>query len=93
MILSVELLLPDVVTETGFGVKDALVLDGKPEMLRLTEPLPPTPVSVTVTLPLEPRFTVSDDPDREIVKSAGTFSVTVAVCVVPSDPVPVIVSV
>ena len=59
------------VAVTGFGVKDAVVLDGKPDMLRVTELLPPTAVKFTVTLPFEPRFTVSDGADNEIPKSGG----------------------
>jgi hypothetical protein len=72
--------LPEVVT--GFGVNEALVRDGRPEILRLTELLPPTPTRLTVTVPLEPRFTVSDD-SGSIVKSAGTFIVTDVLCVAP----------
>ena len=89
VIFSVELL--EVVT--GFGANQALVFDGRPEILRLTELLPPTPTRLTVTLPLEPRFTVSDD-SGSIVKSAGTFTVTSVLCVAPLlVSVPVIVSV
>ena len=90
VIFSVE--LPEVVT--GFGVNEALVLDGGPEMLRVTELLLPTLTRLTVRLPLEPRFTVSDAADREIVKSAaGTFTVTDVLWVGPLLPsLPVIVS-
>ncbi len=78
---------------TGFGVNDALVLGGKPEMLKLTTELPPfTAPRLTVTLLLEPRTTVRDKAEREIVKSVGTLTVTVVVCV-PLGPVPVMASV
>jgi hypothetical protein len=88
LIVNVE--VPVVVT--GFGVNEVLVFDGRPEMLKLTELPPPTAPRLTVTLLLDPRFTVRDGVDREIVKSAGTFTVTVVVCV-PLGPVPVMVSV
>jgi hypothetical protein len=90
--LIVNMELPDGVRETGFGVNEALVFDGRPAMLRPTEVFP-VAASVTVTLLLEPRFTVIDEGDREIVKSgSGTFTVTVVLCV-PLDPVPVTVTV
>jgi hypothetical protein len=64
-IVSVE--LPEAVT--GLALKLALVLDGKPLTLKLTELEPPTAVSEMVELPLEPRLTVSDGGDAEILKS------------------------
>lgn len=88
--LMVNVELPVVIT--GFGVNEALVFDGRPEILKLTELPPPTAPTLTVTVLLDPRFTVRDAVDREIVKSAGTFTVTVVVCV-PLGPVPVRVSV
>ena len=88
LIFSVE--VPEAVT--GFGVNEALVLDGKPEMVRFTELLPPIAVKFTVTVPLDPRATVSDEADNEIPKSAVTLSVIVAVWIAV-EPVPVIVSV
>ena len=84
MIFSVE--LPEVVT--GFGENEELVRGGRPEMLRLTELLPPTAVRLTVTLPADPRFIVSDGCDNETEKSACTFNATVV-----EWDVPVIVSV
>ncbi len=95
VILSVEL-LPEMVTATGFGVKDALVFAGKGATLKLTELLPPTPTRLTVTLPPEPpRFTVSNGDDREMLKFAGTLTVTDVLCVSPLllASVPVIKSV
>ena len=89
-IVSVE--LPGVVT--GFGLKVALVLDGRPEVLRIIELLPPTPLRLTVTVLLEPRPTVRDEDDNVIPKSGDTLTtltVTVVLCV-PLGPVPVIVS-
>ena len=84
--------LPEVVTVTGFGVNEPFVFDGSPEMLRLTELLPPTAARLTVTLPLDPRLTVRDGGGGENTKSAVTFTVTVVLCV-PLGPVPVMVSV
>jgi hypothetical protein len=80
-IFSVE--LPPAVTE--LGVKLALTFDGRAEMLNATELLPPISVVFTVTVPLEPRFTVRDVGDTEIPKSAAgvTVSDTVVVCVPP----------
>ena len=54
---------------TGLVLKLALVLGGKPLTLKLTELDPPTAVSVMAELPVEPRLTVSDVGDAEIVKS------------------------
>ena len=82
--------VPEVVT--GFGLNEALVLGGRPDTLRFTELLPPTAPRLTVTMPLDPRLTVRDDSDRDIVKSADTFTVTVVACV-PSGPVPLMRSV
>jgi len=90
VIFNVE--LPDVVT--GFDENDALVRGGRPEMLRLTELLLARAVRLTVTVPFDPRFIVSDGCDNEIEKSACTFSVTVAECVAKVVvSVPVMVSV
>jgi hypothetical protein len=64
----------------GLALKLALVLDGKPLTLRLTELDPPTAVSEMVELPLEPRLTVSDVGDAEMLKSgAGAKTTTVRV--------------
>ena len=54
---------------TGLALKLPLVLGGKPLTLRLTELDPPSMPSVTKELPVEPRLTVSDVGDAEIVKS------------------------
>jgi hypothetical protein len=67
-IVSVE--LPGAVTL--LGEKDALVWDGKFEALSATEP---PPLTFTVSLPLDPRFTVSELAESE---SENTFTVTVA---------------
>lgn len=66
--------LPEVLT--GLGLKLALVLGGNPLTLRVTELEVFTAPSDTVELTLEPRFTVIDDGDAEIVKSAGGAETT-----------------
>jgi hypothetical protein len=69
---------------TGFAVKLALVFVGRPEMLSVTELLPPSAVVFTVTDPLDPRLMVSDGAEVESVKSAAvpfTVTLTVVVCV------------
>ena len=79
---------------TEVGANDVVTNAGKPEILRFTTPakLLTDPI-ITVTWPLELRFTVSDDVAFvEMVKSAAgtasTFSVTETERVsVPSDPV------
>jgi hypothetical protein len=77
------------VAVTVFGLNEDDVLDGTPEILSATElDTPFTAVTVTVSDPLELRFTTSVDALVEIVKSAGTVSVTVVECVSgPSVPV------
>ena len=52
----------------GFGEKLAVTLDGRPEMLSVTELLAPTAVKVTVAEPLDFLVTVSLS-GAEIVKS------------------------
>jgi hypothetical protein len=64
-ILSVELELP--VTVTGLGLKLPLVLGGRLLTLKLTELDPPSAVSETVELPVEPRLTITGA--AKIVKS------------------------
>ena len=86
LIFNVE--LPEVVT--GFGVKLAVTLEGTPEALSVTELLGPTATRDTVSVPLDFRFTVSVNVESEILKSAGTLTVMIALCV--PLPVPVIVS-
>jgi hypothetical protein len=82
---------PLFVTEVGANV--AVTSEGNPEMLKFTTPVKPfTAPIVTVSVPLELRFTVMDGGATETVKSAAgtasTCSVTETVCVsVPSDPV------
>lgn len=90
VIFSVD--VPEVVT--GLFEKDALVLEGSPAMLRLTELLPPTATRLTVIAPLLLRFIVSEGADKEMEKSAGTVNVTVVAWVAPVRvSIPVTVSV
>ena len=77
---------------TGFGVNEALVLDGKPVMLSVTELVLPIALKLTVTVPLDPRVTESVDGESERSKSAVTLSVTVAIWFVVC-PAPVTVRV
>ena len=83
------------VAVTGFGVNEALVFEGSPEMLSVTELAPPSAPRETVRLPLDPRLMVSVVTDRFSVKSpagAWTVRLTVALCVRPPlVPVMVIV--
>ena len=82
---------PLFVTEVGANV--AVTSEGKPEMLKFTTPVKPfTALIVTVSVPVELRFTVIVLFFKAMVKlaagTASTFSVTEAVCVsVPSEPV------
>lgn len=71
MKVSVDVPLP----VTDAGVNDAVTSCGNPEMLKFTVPVNPfTPVMVTVSEPVEFRFTVIAG-GAEIVKSAaGTGS-------------------
>ena len=80
------------VAVTGFDEKLAVTLEGTPEILRVTELLAPTAVTVTVALLLDLRVT-EIDVGAEIVKSAGTVTIneTEVVWVMP-PPMPVIVS-
>jgi hypothetical protein len=73
--------VPEVVT--GLFENDALVLEGSPAMLRLTELLPPTATRLTVIAPLLLRLIVSEGADNKILKSTGTFNVTVVTWVAP----------
>ena len=69
---------------TGFGLKLALVLAGRPLMLRLTELDPPMAVSVIVSWPEDPRDIVRLDGEAEMEKSgagAGTDTEKVVACV------------
>ena len=83
--------MPLFVTEVGANV--AVTSEGNPEMLKFTTPRKPfTGLIVTVSVPVELRFTVIVGFVTETVKSAAgtasTCSVTETVCVsVPSDPV------
>ena len=78
---------------TEVGANDAVTSEGKPEMLKFTTPVKPfTALIVTVSVPLELRFTVIVELFTETVKSAAgtasTFKVTEVVWVsVPSEPV------
>ena len=78
---------------TEVGANDVVTSAGKPEILRFTTPVKPfTAPIVTVSVPVELRFTVIALFATEMVKSAAgtasTFRVTETVRVsVPSDPV------
>ena len=73
LIVRVEL-APPVVAVTGFGLKLALVLEGKPLTLRLTELEVFVAVTVTVVDPFDPRLTVSEVGDSERLKSGGLLA-------------------
>lgn len=61
----------------GFGLKLALVRDGRPDTLRLTGALPFTRPMVTVYWPLADRLTFSRDGDADMVKfDAAEFTVS-----------------
>jgi len=78
---------------TEVGANEAVTSEGKPEMLRFTTPVKPfTAPIVTVSVPVELRFTVIVLFFKDTVKSAAgtasTCSVTETVRVsVPSVPV------
>jgi hypothetical protein len=71
-IFSIEL-VPAV---TELGVKLALTLEGRPEMLSATVLLAPIIVVFTVTEPFNPRLTVSDVGATEMPKSAPVVTVS-----------------
>jgi len=90
LIVSVE--LPGAFT--GFGLKLALLLPGKPDTLKVTG-LPP-PVMFTVTDPLRGCVIVSEDGETEIPKSDAapcTWTDTVVECGPAEALLPVIVTV
>ena len=66
----------------GFGLKLALVRDGRPDTLRFTGALPLTAPMVTVYWPLDERLTFRLDGDAEMVKSAPAAGLTVSATVV-----------
>jgi len=81
----VGLTVPLLGVVTGLALKEALVLEGSPPTLRVTElDTPPIAPRVSVYVPLDLRLTVRDDGDAEMVKSAAgaeTTTVRVVECV------------
>lgn len=94
-LIAIVEVVPPTVAVTGFGENETLVLDGFPLALSVTELLAPTAVTVTVSCPELPWFTVSEAGEADRLKSGGPeamVQLTVAICVKPPlVPVTVIV--